>query len=533
MKKCKKCILQVMGMIALVIGQWSCTNEEVNEYNNELVSYEQNEAPLIVYENFFKGQREAVLRDFSESFVKSMAESVGFRELIREEALKKVNNDTEILISQLIELEVEKVTVASKLNKYLQGTTVEEILRIVPTLTVLVPTLPKNSFSAEKWEVESQLPMVAIRTDLSNDTPVLNWSEGSIENGIIPSDIIPGYPILVVKINERIVSNLTSDFNEYEGRAFHVSKLTGITYRFIDSVFDGTSLFFKAKAVPSNMDNKLVDAYNFTKNNDDWQRDYIYYDIHSLNPNGPFNYKYKEYLGFISPKEVNGSAQASYNAMADQTDPRYNYEKRDGVWNDWTDGSYELQFYFLVNAALTNDGEAFFKNISVMPSDLFDLEYDHRVERHNVFWKKNIFTLRSIKSKKYWADVEVFTWNLEHYGTSIRIEVVEKDLDQDEDVSIARISKVATNFGADVNFPINEIVKIGLKFGVSIDKSTNYTYKIKTTYGSDQLGMSVIDFGEPVVTDKSNSGDFFIDTYGLNRYSTGIIDFNLMPKRVQ
>jgi len=532
MKKYKNFKLGFIGASILATGLWSCNTEDVITKDSDTGSYAAKGEEFKEYESFFREKRELALKDFSEALVMAMAESIELRNIIKSEALKKFNNDTEVLVSQLAELQLKDGSITAKINKYLSTTSLEEILNTVPTLTVLVPELPEGSFSAEKWDVVNELPMVAIRTTLSNDNPVVNWSENKIETGVIPSNIIPAYPILVTKVNERVVSNMDNNFSKSEAREFHTSRFTGISYRYTDIVFDGFLFPIKIKPIPSNIDSKLAEAYNLTTNSDTWQRDHIYYDINSSSPNGPFNYKFKEYLGFISPKEVNGSAQAAYDAFADQTDPRYNPVKKDGVWNDWTDGSYELEFHFLLNDASNSGGHTVTKNIPVRPTDLFVLEYDHHTTG-SLFWKKNVFTLRSIKAKKYWADLEAFSWNLENFAAKVKVNVIEKDPDQEETMTINSSSKAATNFGIDVGADLFKIVKLGIKFGTSSEKNTSYNYQIKTTYASDKLGSSDIDFGEPVVTSKFPTGRFFIDIYTLNSYSTGTIDFSLLPKRVQ
>ena len=56
---------------------------------------------------------------------------------------------------------------------------------------MFVPTLPENSFSAELWNTETQMPFVAIRLNTTNDVPVIS-PEGEI--GTIPSHLIPSFP---------------------------------------------------------------------------------------------------------------------------------------------------------------------------------------------------------------------------------------------------------------------------------------------------------------------------------------------------
>lgn len=43
-----------------------------------------------------------------------------------------------------------------------------------PTLTLFVPTLPENSFSAEIWNPDIETPFVAIRCDYSSEVPIYN-----------------------------------------------------------------------------------------------------------------------------------------------------------------------------------------------------------------------------------------------------------------------------------------------------------------------------------------------------------------------
>lgn len=534
MTRLKKPIFSIFGMALLAIGFVACSSDDVQEENMNTSHYSIKGSETKEFDSFFYQRNEIALKNFSVALLKSMAESIELRDLVKNEALKKFNNDTEVLISQLSELSLEKGTVASKINEHLEGTTIEDILDIVPSLTILVPELPEESFSAEKWNTFSQLPMVAIRTSLSNDNPVVNWSEGNIETGVIPSDIIPGYPILVTKTNERVITSSNNNYGKIATREFHTSKLTGVSYRFTDAVFDGTLFPIKNKPVPSNVDTQLAEAYNLTINSDAWQRDHIYYDINPSTPNGPFNYKFKEYIGFIAPREYNGSAQASYDAFADQADPRYNPRKDKDNWNDWTDGSYELEFHFLLNDSGDNGGQTIPKSIPVSPTDLFKLEYDKHVNSSWIFWKKTHYTIRSVKAKKYWADLEAFSWNLENFAASVKVEVFEKDPDTEETITINSSAKAATNFGIDVGADLFDIVKLGIKFGTSNEKNTSHSHQIKTTYSSDRLGSSLIDFGEPVVTGKYPINVFFaIDIYSLNSYSTGTIDFSLVPKRVQ
>src|SRR5690606_39665129 len=162
MKLFKKTIFSIFGAALLATGFVACSSDDNIEQDTKTTQYSIKSNEIKGFESFFKQRKEIALKNFSEAFLKSMAERVELRTLVKTEALKKYNNDTEVLISQLAELEIEKGTVASKLNENLEGTTIEDILSIVPTLTVLIPELPEKSFSADNWDTNTQLPMVAI-----------------------------------------------------------------------------------------------------------------------------------------------------------------------------------------------------------------------------------------------------------------------------------------------------------------------------------------------------------------------------------
>ena len=86
--------------------------------------------------------------------------------------------------------------------KYLDPELLTSVETQIPNLTVFVPKLPENSFSAELWDVNNEAPCVSIRTKETNDIPAFD-SEG--KEYLIEAQYIPAYPIVVIKENEKFL----------------------------------------------------------------------------------------------------------------------------------------------------------------------------------------------------------------------------------------------------------------------------------------------------------------------------------------
>lgn len=521
----KKTVLAILGLAMTTTSFVSCSEDLLTNESQSTVSARNGKT--MRFDDFFFRKKEIAMRDFSEALLKVISENKEVRELIKTEALKQFNNDTEVLALYLVEQNVKGQPLFNLFEKHLQGkTSLREIFQIIPTLTILVPELPEDSFSAKKWDTNSQLPDIAIRTELSNNTPVIGILDNKIATDVIPSDIIPAEPILVIKENERVVSSQNPTFYKLNTQVFYKSSSLGILYKFLDKIYN-SNINFNG---PNDSDQREVyEAYELTKNKNAWQRDHIYYGINPNNPNGVFNYAFKEYLNFIEPVEHNGSAYGAYKAMSDQTDPYYNQvANSSNNFTHWTDGSFEIVVNALLNGVNEIDGVTYQKHVSARPQDIFKLEVEHYRTGNRIFGYRNHYKVTNIKAKRLWLNNELFNWNLEHVGTIARIVIEEYDTTEKHERTFTHQSKLATNF--EINSGTSEKTKIGMKFGASAESTSTYTHKIESTLGADKLGDSVIDFGEPVVVNKSTLRGLTAYTY--NTYSTASIKFGVSPKKV-
>ena len=114
-------------------------------------------------------------KDFSIALAKVLSENQDVRDLIKKEALKKIDFDYDVLYQLVNKEELsEGKTLEQLMLKYLSVDKLSSIKNKMPTLTIFVPSLPNDSFSAEEWDVKSQVPFVAVRAKETNDVIYYN-----------------------------------------------------------------------------------------------------------------------------------------------------------------------------------------------------------------------------------------------------------------------------------------------------------------------------------------------------------------------
>lgn len=337
-------------LVFLVYLSVASCNESLNDIDKNVVSatfLEQSESNLILKQKF------------SSALVKVLGQNEEVRSLIKEEALKQIDFDYDVLYCLIKDKQLKNgVTLEEYLEKYLTSDELKCIHKQLPTLTLFVPTLPENSFSVHSWNTIDELPAVAVKVSDNNDVKIYY---GNGETEVFPADIIPGFPVVVVKENERIVRNgeiLSKTVSE---------NIEETNLIFVDEIFNnlhGKDLVnTKTRAnrpdrpvplpkvdnpedyLPANM-KKTYEAYKIYKNTTGWQRDYIYYGITPTTDKGPFDYNMKEFLvGF----ELMGDALGFYRKIADQDgDPKSSIPiggvlPANSSIITWTEGEYEFK----------------------------------------------------------------------------------------------------------------------------------------------------------------------------------------------
>ncbi|MDR0961375.1 MAG: hypothetical protein LBM62_02280 [Mediterranea sp.] len=437
-------------------------------------------------------------KEFAIALSKALFDSKEIREIIKNEALKEIDYDNDVLYLLVKDrILSEGCTIRDVLLRYLGEDIISQIEKELPTLTILVPTLPEDIFSATLWDIDNDIPCVAVRTSVGESTPVYNHMG---EELLFSDREIPAYPVVVVKINERIIVNKANTRKGVLGNA---------SLQFCNEVFDNLSSanYLGTECTNNNtiasltrqnmrqkpnddlptIPQKVVDAYNIYNSNDGWQRDYIYYGLTPANKVGPFDKNYEEYLvGF----EMTGDASANLNKISDQpSDPKRTKDmstNRSAKY--WTDGEFEFKVKLYVGNK-SGFGSEIVKYFRIKPEELFRVIIKSKPNR--------IQYVAGIDNRRVALSLPLFKWNLENFSTSVKIAIEEVDEAQTTKITNTTSTEFAGNF--EFSITTGERVKTGLKFGASAKEVRTISYEVTTTNGNDELGEVVVNFYDDVI----------------------------------
>lgn len=512
--------LIVLGMVLFLL---SCNNEhEVDVTKTETESF----------------NNETLKTDFARALVKVLSENREARSLIKNEALKRFNHDYDVVYLLINETTLEGgKTFEDLMLKYIDYETLKLIKKTIPTLTLFVPSLPDNIFSAELWNIDSEIPQVAIRSTKTNDVPMI---DASGEEWILESQYIPLFPVVVVKENERIVWNP----NATKTLKSSVGKST--SFAFIHEDYNNTdtnknqntkSIVIDGYTIPTDLE-KVYQSHDVYNNYSGWQRDYIYYNLTPTQTKGVFNYDYVEHIvGFqLLGDPITGDAQGVIRKIADQTgDPQLKPDRK-GDLTGWTDGQFEFHVKIYVGNVL-GIGNEMLKIIRADGIQLFRAAYKPNPAYTGIGSNAPRTIFSHLKCAHFKVSQPLFEWDIKNISSTVRISVEEYDPSQSTVNTQSTATKFATNFGYDTSW--GETVKMGLKFGASAEQTETVTYQVTTTLNSDILGDVYVNFGDNIILNKDiiyrelgGQGGGSPDLNFNQKYSSGYYRIYISPKYV-
>lgn len=453
-------------------------------------------------------------REFGKSLMKGLIESNALRALLKTKALEMFNEDYEVLYELIEDEPLENgLKVRDLIEKNIgDKKIIQKLKEAYPTLTILVPNLPQNSFNADNWNVNTQIPKVAIRLLTSNDVPIIDF-DGTEK--LLEGKYTPGFPVLVIKENERVIDEKHSDYGKFNSRILESKK--GKKFKFISDSFDRKLKKNKRLVVGTNINPKLVQAYNTYLNTSGWHRDFIYYNITPTNTKGPFDYSFKD--GLTSFTMV-GNPDAAFQKISDQTgDPQINAVISGGA-SQWSGGSFEFKVICLINAR-NGVGAELVTYFPAVPSELFGLTY---TKIANNLFGPDVYGLVGVSLKKMPLNIPILNWDLNSYASSIKISIEEVDAVTTTTNSESSSVKFAENFAIDGGI----LQKIGLKLGANMESIQSQTYQRTSTLGNDYLGDVIVNFADNIII-----SEIFSNVYDTREYTTGFYSISFEPIKVQ
>lgn len=478
-------------------------------------------------------------REFSVALTKLFESSIKSREIVKDEALRKINYDYDVLYLLIKDREIENgKSFEDALSEFISIDTLKFIEQYYPTLTIFVPTLPNGYFSAEKWNTTNEVPAVAyLSSKETKEVPILSIENKEIKEMSIKANEVPALPVVVIKDNETIVAANNSNL-----KSNNLSKIGNTQLSFIDETFDNYNkkLITKSRgpsepkptspeyADPTIKYKKILEAYDtFGVAGSGWQRDYIYYNLSNSTTRGRIDATQMEYLTAFKILHD----KVGFDKISDQDeDPKPLGEWGNGPRGQpnpqWTKGNFEFKISVHLGTK-SPVGSILQKYIIVDPQKIFELKYKCKTSGY-CYGSTQI--LESVKSLMYYLPepLALFEWNLENYSPQIKITIEEVDLSETQTSTFTNTIEFATNF--EFNASVGEKEKVGFKFGASIKDTKTNTFTVVRNFASDVLGETIINFGDPVIISKDNANSMYsFHPFYNTKYTTGWCQIYIAP----
>lgn len=427
-------------------------------------------------------------------------ENKSIRDFIKEEALKKIDNDYDVIYHNIKNNTLKNgETFQEALSKYCDIDYLNKITSQDPLLTIFIPQL-NDIFSAESWNTNEQVPYITIRNTSPNDSlTIIKHNEISK----VSRNLYPKEAVIVIKTNERLTTS--NNMQSKSATNDYLFSEDNISIHFLDNSFNNTKDLTQTRE-----SNPIIESLDLNRAkafflNNESSRDYLYYNISpKTNINsGILNHRYREYLTSLSFNSAN-----IFDHVSDKSDPT----------GDWTDGDLEIKVDFML---IDNQGNAttFTKMISINTSDLFIINNNNKITG----------------VKKYYLQkpIDLFEWDFYKFGNMFKIAASEYDPGNEIETTYDFTSTFGTNFESSSEWT-NGDLKQGNKYSNSSTYTQHSSVKVKSTNNSDPLGDVLVNFFDPIYihmdhisisfNDKNNNYSDVLE-YSINDYEKFNTDY--------
>ena len=534
LEKMKKKISIIFAAI-MAVSFVACNNDEIFIPYNEVPA----EYTPTVNRVLSADRDAAMLRPFAHALYVAMSESQMLREIIRTRALEKFNKEYDVLYQFIKNEPVENgLTVRQLLLKHFES---EEILAAIersrPTLTIFVPELPNNSFSAELWNTEEQIPLVALHVTRDIHAPIIGDFGEYGNEFLLEAGFIPAFPVVVLRDNARV--RVAQDASRAHSAALDNAG-SSFVFEFTHEYFDNSKRqecfyndkreeeLISAQQTPVFFIDPVIQrAFGFFPNDAaGWQRDYIYYGLTPTNTTGRLSRDFKEHITSFRFLPQHTPSQILGFLTNHSGDPRLAAPSLGRPPSSyWTTGRYT----FIVNAQVASTGALIpelTQVFTVYPHELFTTTLVRRPGASGVVSAVATlptYTVQLTGFSTVYRTIPLMNWNLEQYAPTMRIVIFKKNDNRVE----TRTESVTAEFAGNVNWE----VKQGLRFGMSNRIQRTATIQTVVTSSNLHLGTVLVDFGDRVVHIEQLFP--FLSTWRFREYESSKFAITVRPVRVQ
>lgn len=519
-----------------------CSDDTLND-NNDISSLETATTTSLSLE-----KRNEYLKEFSQILSKSIYDNTPLRKFLKEEALKKFDNDYDILYQLIKNKSIEGKTFREILVSNSSEERINEIENNIPLLNILITNIDMFDIKPENFD------------EGDNDTPVI-FAKGEKniyyfngkEDFVTPKEEIPNFHAFIVNENSTIEKIVIPNSNAKTS----TTNLEEPIIRFISPIYDNLNSNAKnlinktlsarvsySIVIPDIVKRSFQHFHNNRSGGIDqigFQRDYIYYGMtpHSNNP-GYLNTSIREELNYISI-----SPNLYFSFTSDHRNPKireneFSVRRRpvsteEQIRRMWNDGVYKFRIFNMTS----NDVNSDFKDFSLSPDEIwnFNIEYDRR---HGSFWRSSRHTykinpqnftpklvnLHQTKNNDH-IRFDKWSWDLSKESLYRRLKLVQHNTAQEYEVTQVddKVTVVESKFNSGGGKLKLGPVEIGNMPSLNINKTntnkSSTTIKYKLSYGDIELGETKVYFYDPVIINSN---------YDLYRYGLGSVQFSMIPQ---
>lgn len=498
-------------------------------------------------------QKESTMSEPMEEFAvilsKAVFDSQDLRTFLKLEASKEFDKDYDVFYPFVKDKKVDGThSFRDVLSCYDEKGILNTIESDCPLLNIHIPDWSWiGAFSINNWDVSKSDVSVMAYCKQKNAQRVYN--NGQFEGSLLLGEI-PGFPMLIVKTNERMKIDVTTK--------------SGVSYSFIDDAFNGMRTKsdrgrdheyydrdiptedysnFILQSEISRESGSVISAFNmFQHNRNAAHRDYIYYGMTNDIKNGKLNNRVTEYIKKFRFATLDSEFLFDGDDFTDspKTYTNTTYDQDDILIKKMClDGNLEIYFDIFVGNR-EGDVQQVRKFVSVPFADAFQLAKVHVDFMHKTWFesRKWVYTVDKSCFVPKWinANIRLPKWDISTQSSVMNIIVTEYDNEEKDTINKIIKTAYANNFmseaeiGAGVpigNANLTGKVKVG--YNSSKEKESAISVQTEIRGGSDELGTALLYYSDPIITSSERNKDN-ANGYRIKDINTGFVHMMIIPR---